>query len=102
MRLAHHAGTADKNILDRVIEDVPDGEASGYIGWRNEYGKGFLPGIYLGAKVVPLEPMLIPSALHLRRIVHLGEFTGVSQCSARGEFGIIKSWIRCSIFQGSD
>ena len=34
--MPQHAGAACQDVLNRVVQDMPEGEHSGNVGWRND------------------------------------------------------------------
>ncbi len=61
--LTLHAGAANKNILNGVIEHVPHVEHTRYVGRRYHYGVRLTP-IGLRTEQLMVQPILIPSRLH--------------------------------------
>ena len=66
--LALHAGAANQNVLDGVVEHVAHVQHTRHIGGRNHNGIG-LTAVGAGAEKFVVQPVLIPLALHVMRVV---------------------------------
>ena len=69
-----HAGQAGQDVLDGVVEDVPQGEHAGDVGGRNDNGVGRLARQRIGDKALPVEPELAPFLLNGLGFVGFGNF----------------------------
>ena len=75
--LALKTRAAHQDILNRVVEDMPDCQHTGNIG-RGNYDAIGLPVLDgAGAKGTGIKPGLIPSGLDLSRIVGFGDLSHV-------------------------
>ena len=75
--LALHAGAAGEDVLDRVVEDVAEGEDARDVRRRddNAVGRALLADAGgVGFKAFRVEPALVPAGFDLRRGVGLVEF----------------------------
>jgi hypothetical protein len=68
-----HPRAACENVLDRVIEDMPEGQDTGDIGRWDDDGKRRLGRIRIRAEAARFLPMGIPFRLHRAGIVGFGQ-----------------------------
>ena len=66
--LAHHSGTADKDVLDSIVQHMPHVKHSCHVWRRNDNRVGFA-FIRLGMKQVVLHPVAVPFVLNLSRVI---------------------------------
>ena len=71
--LAVHAGVADEDVVQGVVEHVPHMEDSGHVRRRYDYGVWF-PFVRFRMEALVFQPPGIPLVFHFRRIVFCGEF----------------------------
>ncbi len=67
-----HLLIADQDVLQGVVEDVPQGEDARHVGRRDDDGVGLLGAVGRGVEVSALLPFGVPLGLHLCGGVCLG------------------------------
>ena len=85
-----HARLAGENILDRIVQNVPEREHAGDVGRRNDNGVSRLARMRIGAETTPFQPKLIPFLLDRLGDISFGNFGHISGFQ-------LPSWSHCTI-----
>ena len=70
--LALHPGTASKNVLDRVVENVAKMKNPRHIRRRNDDGVGLAIAGFISTKATLVDPAGMPLGLHFTRVIAFG------------------------------
>ena len=76
--VAVHPLVADQDVLERVVERVPQVERPRDVGRRDDDAVGLLRRVRLGVEVAALFPDAVPVRLDAGRIVAVGDFAHVN------------------------
>ena len=77
-----HSRAPGKNILNRVVEHVPECQHTGHVGRRHHDRKRRLGRLRIGNEISIADPALIPFRLNRLRIVSLWKFRHRDESSA--------------------
>ena len=69
-----HASASSQNILNGVVEHVPQSQDAGDIRWRNDDGKSGLLRLRIRMEIATIQPELIPLWFNRDWVVGLGKF----------------------------